>query len=142
MFSRSAINVQRTFVRGVRYNSTITKAQNAAQGFIEKITTSTNKAIYWSKVTGELAKQVYLKEKLSPPSIADFQTVYQNLYKQALEFSNQPKQILTLAKNFGKTELLQYGSLGIQLIGLFSLGEIVGRRQIVGYPSFGESSHH
>ncbi|CCH40884.1 ATP synthase subunit g, mitochondrial [Wickerhamomyces ciferrii] len=142
MFSRSAISVQKTFIRGVRFNSTASKATNAAQGFVEKITANVNKAVYWSKVTGELAKQVYLKEKLSPPSIADFQTVYTTLYKQVLQLSTKPKEVLSFAKNFGKNEALNYGSLAIQLLGLFSLGEIIGRRQIVGYPQFGSQTHH
>ncbi|CAM9017539.1 hypothetical protein WICANDRAFT_28580 [Wickerhamomyces anomalus NRRL Y-366-8] len=143
MFSRSAFSVQKTFIRGVRFNSSVAKAQNAAQGLVEKVTNTVNKSIYWSKVTGELAKQVYLKEKLSPPSIADFQSVYQKLYKQALELSTKPKEVLTFAKGLNKNDLLNYGAIGVQIVGLFSLGEIIGRRQLVGYPRFGPApSHH
>lgn len=143
MFSRSAFSVQKTFIRGVRFNSTAAKAQNAAQGLVEKVTNTVNKTIYWSKVTGELAKQVYLKEKLTPPSIADFQTVYQNLYKQALELTTKPQQVLAFAKGLNKNSLLNYGAIFIQIVGLFSLGEVIGRRQIVGYPQFGPApSHH
>lgn len=141
MFSRSAFNVQRTFVRGIRYNSTVAKAQNAVQGLVEKVTVNVNKSIYWSKVTGELAKQIYLKEKLSPPSIAEFQSVYQTLYKKALEYATKPKEVLSFAKNLSKNDFLNYGAIGVQIVGLFSLGEIIGRRQLVGYPQFG-SSHH
>lgn len=141
MFSRSAFNVQRTFARGIRFNSTATKAQNAVQGLIEKVTVNVNKSIYWTKVTGELAKQIYLKEKLSPPSIAEFQSVYQTLYKKALEYSTKPKEVLSIAKNLTKNDFLNYGAIGVQIVGLFSLGEIIGRRQLVGYPQFG-SSHH
>ena len=38
-------------------------------------------------------------------------------------------------------DAVKYGVYGIQLAGFFALGEIVGRRQIFGYPKLGEAHH-
>jgi F-type H+-transporting ATPase subunit g len=83
-----------------------------------------------------------LKEKLTPPTVAEFQTVYQTLYKQALEYSAKPFEVLSQLKALQKNDYLQLASYGVQLSGLFALGEIVGRRQVVGYPSFGSHEEH
>ncbi|KAG7895548.1 hypothetical protein KL936_000256 [Ogataea polymorpha] len=86
------------------------------------------------------------KEGLAPPSVAEIQQVYQGLYKKALEFAAQPKTsadgLIKVAKSLSKEEYLRFGAYFIQIVGLFSLGEIIGRRQIVGYPSFGPKEHH
>ena len=37
--------------------------------------------VYWSKVVGQLAKQVYVKEGMSPPSVSQVESVYKSLYK-------------------------------------------------------------
>ncbi|KAH3665073.1 hypothetical protein OGATHE_003888 [Ogataea polymorpha] len=91
-------------------------------------------------------KQIYIREGLAPPSVAEIQQVYQGLYKKALEFAAQPKTsadgLIKVAKSLSKEEYLRFGAYFIQIVGLFSLGEIIGRRQIVGYPSFGPKEHH
>ncbi|GME68538.1 hypothetical protein B5S28_g1275 [[Candida] boidinii] len=118
-----------------------------ASSYVEKATGLFNSAIYWGKVTVEVAKQVYAKEGLAPPSTQEVQTVYQTLYKQALEFVAAPKQkiesLINCAKSINKDQGIRYGSYFIQLVGLYTLGEMIGRRQIVGYPSFGpKPAHH
>ncbi|KAH3660431.1 hypothetical protein OGAPHI_007017 [Ogataea philodendri] len=99
-----------------------------------------------ASVTVELGKQIYVREGLAPPAVSDFQKVYSDLYKKAFEFSGNPKasadQLINFTKSSSKDELLRYGAYFIQIIGLFSLGEIIGRRQVVGYPSFGPKEHH
>ncbi|KAG7821811.1 hypothetical protein KL928_000286 [Ogataea angusta] len=127
MFARQARNTARSGIRsvGVRpVSQYITKAQ----------------------VTVEVSKQIYIREGLAPPSVAEIQQVYQGLYKKALEFASQPKTsadgLVKVAKSLSKDEYLRFGAYFIQIVGLFSLGEIIGRRQIVGYPSFGPKEHH
>lgn len=70
----------------------LARIQSLATGVTSKATSLATKSIYYSKVVGEVSKQVYLKEGLQPPSVADFQKVYTQLYKQALEFAFKPKQ--------------------------------------------------
>ncbi|SCU91242.1 LADA_0F08878g1_1 [Lachancea dasiensis] len=110
-----------------------TRTVSKAQGYATK-------SIYYSKVVGELSKQVYLKEGLQPPSIADFQSVYTKLYKQAVSAALKPKQSLGFIKNVQKDDVVKYGAYGIQLAGLYSLGEVIGRRKVVGYTNYG--AHH
>lgn len=131
----------RKSVSGVRHQSSVARARDAISDNLEKATGVFNKSVYWAKVTGQLAKQVYLKEKLSPPSIGEIQSVYQTLYTQALYYAQRPKDfIAVLNKNVDKNTLINGGAYLVQFAGLFALGEAIGRRKLVGYPSF--ETHH
>ncbi|SCU89363.1 LAFA_0E17502g1_1 [Lachancea sp. 'fantastica'] len=118
----------------------LARIQNAANGVVSKAQAYATKSIYYSKVVGELSKQVYLKEKLQPPSVGEFQSVYTSLYKQAVSMALKPKQSLSLFKNVQKDDLIKYGAYGVQLAGLYSLGEVIGRRKVVGYTNY--AAHH
>lgn len=100
-----------------------------------------NNATYWAKVTGEVSKQVYTKEGLQPPSIAEFQKVADCATKLGTQFIKDPKTVLeTVSKNAQgttKNEYLRYLAYFIQIVGFFSVGEIIGRRNVVGY-----KTHH
>lgn len=114
-------------------NSTITKSGQLA-----------NCAIYWSKVGAELGKAVYKAEGMAPPSQAQFKSVYECI-TGTLKSSNMAKLVKARFQSLGadNTEAsLKFGVNVIQCLGFFSLGEIIGRRQIVGYPSFGHGEHH
>lgn len=118
----------------------LARIQSFAAGIASKAQTYTTKTFYYSKVVGELSKQVYLKEGLQPPAISDFQSVYTKLYKQALDLALKPRQSLSLFKNIQKDSVLKYGAYGVQLAGLYSLGEVIGRRKVVGYTNY--AAHH
>lgn len=142
MFSRSFINVSRQSISrpGLRFQSTQAKA-------VARFNSAKDTTVYWSKVIAELGKQVYLKEGFAPPSTTQIQQVYESLYKQALGLvktspSQLTKNLQTSITGINKAFVYKYGSYGVQLLGLFSLGEIIGRRQIVGYPSFGPKAEH
>ncbi|EGW32498.1 protein associated with mitochondrial ATP synthase [Spathaspora passalidarum NRRL Y-27907] len=110
---------------------------------IQKSTQLTNCAVYWGKVGGELAKAVYKKEGLAPPSVQEFQNFYANIFK-TIKSSSQREAIANKVFNFqpGPQCAVKAGVYGIQLLAFFSVGEIIGRRQLVGYPHFGEEEHH
>lgn len=133
---------QRSLINGVRFNSTTSKVQSAAGGIFLKVGAVTAQAGYWAKVVGELGKQIYVKEGLAPPKLKEFETVYKKLYSELLGFASNPAQLLEAAKSIKVTKdnVIQYGVYGVQLVGLFSLGEIIGRRKLFGYPSF-EAKH-
>lgn len=103
----------------------------------EKVYGLTDKTVYYSKVAVELAKQVYVKEGLNPPTVAEFTKVYECGVKLLVDFSKNPKGFADLvaknAQGFKKDEILRYICYFIQVVGFFSLGEIVGRRHVVGY---------
>lgn len=80
---------------------------------------------------------------MAPPKVKDFETVYKSLYAQALQYVKNPQKVLDLSKSFKITKecVVKYGAIGVQLFGLFSLGEIIGRRKVFGYPVFGHEEH-
>ncbi|AAS51896.1 ADL025Wp [Eremothecium gossypii ATCC 10895] len=99
-----------------------------------------SKTVYCGKVAGELTKTVYFKEGLQPPNISDFEMVYWRLLKQFKNAAAHPQQTLASVKSLGKNDLVKYGAVGVQMLGLYSLGEAIGRRHLVGYTNY--SSHH
>ncbi|EDO14523.1 hypothetical protein Kpol_274p6 [Vanderwaltozyma polyspora DSM 70294] len=114
------------------------------QSFTSCLATKTNiwtaKTVYYGKVGLEISKQVYAKEGLQPPTVAQFKQVYNNAYKKGLEYVYEPKKVVSCAQKLQRKDLVKYGALGIQLLGFYSLGEIIGRRHLVGYKSY--TTHH
>lgn len=87
----------------------------------------------WSKTIAQLAKQIYIKEGMSPPTFEEYQAVYKSLYKNVLAHAESPKLIIDFCKKTNKEDYIRYGAYGLQFVGFFTLGEIVGRRSIFGY---------
>ncbi|CAI8498587.1 unnamed protein product [Pichia kudriavzevii] len=133
MFARQSV---RTAVAAARVQPV---AQRNASSLVNKLQTLSEKSIYYAKVTAELSKIVYVKEGLAPPTVAEFTKVYECASKQAQLFAKDPKAVIELfiknAKGFNKDEILRYLAYFIQILGFFSLGEIIGRRNVVGYAS-------
>lgn len=119
----------------------INKANSIISSVVSKSTSFANCAVYWGKVGAEVGKQVYKAEKLAPPSGKDFQTVYQNVLKFVYS-PQQQKEFFNKAVQFRPTKEVGVKSAvyGIQLLAFFSLGEIIGRRKLIGYPAVGH--HH
>lgn len=106
-----------------------TKAQSVA-------TKSACKLLYYGKVGKELTLQVYTKEKWMPPNLQTFQKVYCDLYSSTLRFMNKPCDLVAKYKNLTPNEVITYGAIGIQLVGFYTVGEIIGRRKLVGYREY------
>lgn len=119
----------------------ITKATNTVNGLVNKSTQFVNCATYWGKVSAEVGKIVYKSEGLAPPTQQNFQQVYQNAFK-FIKSPQQQKDFLAKAAQFKPTKecAVKAAVYGTQLLGFFSVGEIIGRRSVFGYPSVG--SHH
>lgn len=115
------------------------RIQALTTSLITKTSALATKTVYYGKVGAELSKQVYLKEGLQPPSVTDFKKVYLNLYSKTLQYVVKPKEVLSVFKNIQKNDALKYGAYGIQLLGFYSVGEVIGRRKVVGYRNY--SSH-
>ncbi|PPQ69278.1 hypothetical protein CVT25_005935 [Psilocybe cyanescens] len=82
--------------------------------------------LYNLAVTKEVLKQIYVKEGLQPPNIAAVKSAYASLWSQV---SNP-----ALAGNLLKSgELGRVGVYGLQAYGIYKIGEIIGRRSLVGY---------
>jgi F-type H+-transporting ATPase subunit g len=128
--------------------------QNAGprvNGIVDRVIALQKPIVYWARVSGEVAKQgtvafsfwecwrlVYLKEKMSPPSGAQFQETFQavrqrvshpnRLFNQATEYANLGK-----LQELGWQPIARAGLKGIELFGFFCVGEMIGRRSIKGY---------
>lgn len=121
----------------------VNKATGLITRLTEKSVQATNAAVYWGKVGAEVGKIVYKQEGLAPPTSKQFLEVYQ----KALKFIKSPKDqqaLLEKASQFKVTKEVgvKAAVYGTQLLAFFSIGEIIGRRKVFGYPSFGHAEHH
>ncbi|CAH7669123.1 mitochondrial ATP synthase g subunit-domain-containing protein [Phakopsora pachyrhizi] len=81
---------------------------------------------YYFAVTKEVLKQVYIKENLAPPKLEQIKSSYQMLLQNAQSL-NYWKQIIS------NGEWKRLTIYGLEAAGIFSIGEMIGRRHIVGY---------
>lgn len=116
------------------------RIQSITTSLLSKTSIFATKTVYYGKVGAELSKQVYLKEKLQPPSIDEFKRAYIGLYHISLFYASRPKDIVNLVKAFKKDDYIKYTAFFVQLLGFYSVGEIVGRRKLVGYKDYND--HH
>ncbi|GMM44255.1 F1F0 ATP synthase subunit G [Pichia kluyveri] len=118
-----------------------TTARRSASSLAATVQSLSEKSIYYGKVAVELSKAVYVKEGLQPPTVAEFTKVYECAVAESKKFAKDPNALLALvaknAQGFSKDEILRYICYFIQVVGFFSLGEIIGRRNVVGY-----AEHH
>ncbi|KAK2751048.1 hypothetical protein FQN57_000123 [Myotisia sp. PD_48] len=100
--------------------------------------------LYYSRVGLEMSKIVFRAQKMAPPEIATFQAYFQS----ALSSLRHPARIFARVSESGSVARLrnfdakQWAIVGVttaEVIGFFSLGEIIGRFKLVGY--HGEVAH-
>ncbi|OCK82263.1 hypothetical protein K432DRAFT_380558 [Lepidopterella palustris CBS 459.81] len=119
-------------------------------GFIQSLIPPT---IYYSKVGLELGKIIFEHRKMSPPSLATFQAYFQpvlnglrhpaTLFTQTTTTSStlQPASILNRVRNLSGPQMASAAVVGAEVLGFFSVGEMIGRFKVVGYRS-SEPAHH
>ncbi|KAG8630235.1 hypothetical protein KVT40_001854 [Elsinoe batatas] len=103
--------------------------------------------IYYSKVGLELGKLIVQGRKMSPPDVATFRTYFQPLINAAKNPgallnatpSANPNSILSRIRNVDNQQLVQAGIVGAEVIGFFTIGEMIGRLKIVGYRTSGHA---
>ncbi|OXV08683.1 hypothetical protein Egran_03554 [Elaphomyces granulatus] len=104
--------------------------------FVESLVPPT---IYYSRVAFELARLVAQGQKMAPPSLSTFQTYFQPLINAIRNpstlknFYFSPQSILARVSNLDKRELAFVGVTAAEVIGFFTVGEMIGRFKIVGY---------
>ncbi|EIW58045.1 F1F0 ATP synthase subunit g [Trametes versicolor FP-101664 SS1] len=74
----------------------------------------------------EVLKQVYVAERLQPPPISAFSSVYSSLWSRA----SNVQYWRELARS---GDLTKVGIYAVEAYGIFKIGEIIGRRSLVGY---------
>lgn len=117
----------------------INKVSNLANAAVSKTVQVSNAAVYWTKVSAEMAKLVYKKEAMAPPSTADFKKVYQCALNMLKTPAEQKKLFQQLTSKDNVVTNLAYGA---QFVGFFTVGEIIGRRSFFGYPKSASAAHH
>ena len=110
--------------------------------------------LYNLAVTREIIKQIYIRESLQPPNLSTIRSAYSSLWSQI----NTPGLMRNLFKNgevgrIGVYGLQAYGLFKVRFVsffffflvvfnksspppfffGIFQIGEILGRRSLVGY---------
>ncbi|KAJ5204972.1 uncharacterized protein N7498_005851 [Penicillium cinerascens] len=102
--------------------------------------------LYYSRVGLELGKLVFRGQNMTPPSLATFQSYFQPLINvsknpAALKSMNlpSPQNFLARVRNASPKELALAGVTVAEVIGFFTVGEMIGRMNIVGYR--GEPAH-
>ncbi|WRT65901.1 uncharacterized protein IL334_002852 [Kwoniella shivajii] len=83
--------------------------------------------VYNSKVVASVAKQVWQAEKLAPPLDA---ATWARAYSQIWSRATNGGYWRNLLKTGGWASL---GVAAVEAYGIFSIGEIIGRRNLVGY---------
>ncbi|KAF4967286.1 hypothetical protein FSARC_5116 [Fusarium sarcochroum] len=109
-------------------------------GFVER---QVPFVVYYSKVGLELGKFIFQNQKMSPPNMATFQNTYQSLIKsiQNRTIIQSSQNAIQQVRNIGPAQLAAGGVVAAEVLGFFTVGEIIGRFKLVGY--HGEvSSHH
>ncbi|KAL1957483.1 hypothetical protein VTO42DRAFT_5946 [Malbranchea cinnamomea] len=110
--------------------------------FVERMIPPT---IYYSKVGLELSKIVFRGQKMQPPSLATFQEYFSPIISALRQPSALASRLSDLGSVVSRVRTLdrkQWAFVGVtaaEVIGFFSVGEIIGRRKIVGYR--GETGH-
>lgn len=95
--------------------------------------TALQKPIFYNtKVAAEVVKQVYVKEGMAFPTGAQFTQAQQTL-QNSLKLNN--------LKNLTFTDVAKGGVVLAEIYTFFLIGEIVGRRNLIGYNVKSEEAH-
>lgn len=108
-------------------------------GFVERQLPQT---IYYGRVGLELSKLVFKDRSMSLPPVSTFQAYFQRVVKSvrnpAALFSTAertvtPSNILQQIRNVDRAQLAAVGVVGAEMLGFFTVGEMIGRFKLVGY---------
>ncbi|GAM90743.1 hypothetical protein ANO11243_087880 [Dothideomycetidae sp. 11243] len=112
-----------------------------AVSFVQSLVPPT---IYYSKVGLELARLVARGRSMSPPDVATFQSYFQPIINAARSPSTilnaapsanslNPSSFLNRIRDVDNAQLVSAGIATAEVIGFFTVGEMIGRMKIVGY---------
>ncbi|KAI9216829.1 mitochondrial ATP synthase g subunit-domain-containing protein [Blastocladiella britannica] len=111
---------------GLRRASTLAQGVNANQ-VVSRAAAALEPVTYRIRVVGEVAKLVYKAERLAPPTqatLAEAQQVGQSLVQSVRQGAY---------KSWATADMAKGAVLAGEAFTFFLLGEIVGRRNLVGY---------
>ncbi|ODQ65575.1 ATP synthase G chain, mitochondrial, partial [Nadsonia fulvescens var. elongata DSM 6958] len=92
-----------------------------------------SRLVFYTRAAKEVGKEVYIQEGLAPPTLAQIKAAFNQIPAVIFKVAENPQSVSTFLSKLNSTELVKYTFYGVQLVGFFSLGEIIGRRNIAGY---------
>ncbi|KAJ7261719.1 mitochondrial ATP synthase g subunit-domain-containing protein [Mycena haematopus] len=107
--------------------STLQRLGPTGKKAAEMIQPARKSFLYNLAVSREIAKQVYHAELQFPRSASTWRTAYETLYRRATD----PAYWRGIVQS---GEIAKVGIYAVEAYGIFKIGEIIGRRKIVGYP--------
>ncbi|KAH7086430.1 mitochondrial ATP synthase g subunit-domain-containing protein [Paraphoma chrysanthemicola] len=138
-----------------KVGSAASDAANATTGRVGRLVGSVQSLIprvtYYSRVGLELGKLIVHQRSMAPPSVQTMQNYIQpalNALRQpaslfnrvASEASNtNPQNVLAQLRGISSAQWASIGVVAAEVIGFFSVGEIIGRFKLVGYRA---KEHH
>ncbi|KAH6705445.1 mitochondrial ATP synthase g subunit-domain-containing protein [Leptodontidium sp. MPI-SDFR-AT-0119] len=110
--------------------------------------------VYYARVGMELSKLVFMGRQMTPPPMSTFQSYFQRVLKSvrnpnallnsaestAANAASKPTSVLQSFRDLNREKVVAGAVIGAELLGFFTVGEMVGRMKIVGYR--GETAHH
>ncbi|OBT67137.1 hypothetical protein VE03_04477 [Pseudogymnoascus sp. 23342-1-I1] len=96
--------------------------------------------IYYARVGLELSKLVFQSQKMAPPPLATFQSAFQQVVKN----SRNPSAFLPNASSIRNISCAQVASGAVifaEVLGFFTVGEMIGRMKLIGYRGDVAESH-
>ncbi|KAI8054449.1 mitochondrial ATP synthase g subunit-domain-containing protein [Syncephalis plumigaleata] len=89
----------------------------------------TQRVIYQSKVAVEIAKETARREKLGIPAASEWEAAKKELFESAKQYQNIRQRLSQLTlRDAGRAAVAL-----TEIYGFFLVGEIIGRRSLVGY---------
>jgi len=142
--------------------STISRLSNSAYSTLSSVGGRTGRLIsfveslipptvYYSRVGIELARIVFKGQQMAPPSMAQFQSYFQpvtNMVRNPRSImssassatsSVNPESVLSSIRNVNRSQMATIGIVFAEVLGFFTVGEMVGRMKLIGY--HGEAHH-
>ncbi|KAF7857017.1 hypothetical protein EAF04_009777 [Stromatinia cepivora] len=102
--------------------------------------------VYYARVGLELTKLVIQGQKMSPPPASTFQSYFQRFVKgiqsgnprsafssAANSSTATPTGLLEQIRNISRAQMVSGGVIFAEVLGFFTIGEMIGRMKLVGY---------
>ncbi|EPY54203.1 F0-ATPase subunit G [Schizosaccharomyces cryophilus OY26] len=113
--NRAILKFASTSLKGAQFSTktAASQAKSRFQPYAQKLADVCEPVTYWTTVGKELFQQVYHSQKMANPS---------NVHSPFLFWKSQSSE--TWGRNF---------YLGVELLGIFSVGQMIGRRKVTSY---------
>ncbi|KFX94516.1 hypothetical protein O988_06261 [Pseudogymnoascus sp. VKM F-3808] len=98
--------------------------------------------VYYARVGLELSKLVFQSQKMAPPPLATFQSAFQQIVKNSRNPSAfLPNASVNSIRNISSAQIASGAVIFAEVLGFFTVGEMIGRMKLVGYRGDTGASH-